>query len=58
MTLTPKPCAEKKMTTYYSRYNSDFPSTSGTSGYIVEVSLTIETVLGNLLYSCTEGPVN
>ena len=58
--ITPMPCAEKKIATYYSSYNSDFPSTSGTSGYSgrESVSLTVETVLGNLLYSCTEGPVN
>ena len=42
MTFMPKPCAEKKMAT--SGDNSDFPSSSGTSGYSGD-SLTVETVL-------------
>ena len=45
MTFTPKPCAEKKMAT--SGDISDFPSSSGTSGYSggESDSLTVKVVL-------------
>ena len=45
MTIVPKPCAEKIMAT--SGDISDFPSSSGTSGYSGEESdsLMVETVL-------------
>jgi len=60
MTFVPKPCAEKIMAT--SGDISDFPSSSGTSGYSGGEldSLTVKQcyILGNLLYSCTEWPVN
>ena len=62
MTFMPNLCAEKKMAT--SGDNSDFVSSSGTSGYSggESHSLTVETAsvtsLVILLYSCTEGPVN
>jgi len=54
MTFVPKPCAQKIMADI-----SDFPSSSGTSGYSGGESdcLTCYS-LGNLLYSCTEWPVN
>jgi len=52
MTFVPKTCAEKIMAT--SGDISDFPSSSGTSGYSGEESdsLTVEQcyILGNLLY--------
>ena len=46
MTFVPKPCPEKKMATI-SGDISDFPSSSGTSGYSEgeSDSLTVETVL-------------
>ena len=47
MTFTPKPCAERIIAIYYSGDNSDFASSSGTSGYSGGESdpLTVETVL-------------
>jgi len=60
MTFVPKPCAEKIMAT--SGDISDFPSSSGTGGYSGESDyLTVEKqcyILGNLLYSCNEWPMN
>jgi len=43
-------------------YNSDFAGSSGTSGYSEGESFpdseTACYILSNLLYSCTEGPMN
>jgi len=54
MTFMPKLCAEKKMAT--NRDNSDFSSSSGTSGYSggESHSLTVETAsVSSLVICCT-----